>query len=125
MLRLQEAERLLETSQWCGAYYLAGYVVECSIKAAICSRVTPFSLPPNKKAWETLFSHDLQALLDMAGLSVDLFRSSASLQANWATVKDWSEQSRYQIVDEVDAKQIHSAITNPEGGVLEWLKTFW
>ncbi len=33
--RLREAEALLNAGEWSGAYYLAGYAVECGLKACI------------------------------------------------------------------------------------------
>jgi hypothetical protein len=37
--RLLDAERLLTGGRWAGAYYLAGYAVECGLKACIMAHV--------------------------------------------------------------------------------------
>jgi hypothetical protein len=37
--RLRDAECLLAAGRWSGAYYLAGYAVECGLKACIMARV--------------------------------------------------------------------------------------
>jgi hypothetical protein len=37
-------------------------------------------------------------------------------------VKDWSEESRYQIHNRQKALDIYSAITDPTHGVLQWLQ---
>ncbi|MSU78452.1 MAG: HEPN domain-containing protein [Gemmataceae bacterium] len=33
--RVRDADSLLKAGQWSGAYYLAGYAVECGLKACI------------------------------------------------------------------------------------------
>lgn len=47
-VRLQEANILLAAKQWCGAYYLAGYAVECALKAKIADNLATF-LPNQDK----------------------------------------------------------------------------
>jgi len=37
--RILDAEHLLAAGRWSGAYYLAGYAVECGLKACIMARV--------------------------------------------------------------------------------------
>lgn len=48
-----------------------------------------------------------------------------ALQANWLTVTQWSEASRYVIVEEYQAVELISAITDPDTGVFQWLKSHW
>jgi HEPN domain-containing protein len=38
-LRLTEAKVLLRAGQHAGAYYLAGYVIECALKACVAKQV--------------------------------------------------------------------------------------
>lgn len=44
-LRAAEARLLLDNGYWSGAYYLAGYAVECGLKACIARRVREFDFP--------------------------------------------------------------------------------
>ena len=47
----------------------------------------------------------------------------ATVSTQWNIVKDWSEQSRYEIgKTERDAKDLYDAIEN---GVLPWIKARW
>jgi hypothetical protein len=49
--------------------------------------------------------------------------NDAGVSPQWNTVKDWSEQSRYQIgKTEKDARDLCDAIEN---GVLPWIKARW
>ena len=41
LLRLKEAQVLLANGCWSGAYYLAGYAVECALKACIAKGTEP------------------------------------------------------------------------------------
>jgi len=45
-IRLKEAKALLKARLFSGAYYLAGYVVECGLKACICRKTKRFDFPP-------------------------------------------------------------------------------
>jgi HEPN domain-containing protein len=44
-LRLNEAEALLRSNHPDGAYYLAGYAVECALKACISKRTQRYDFP--------------------------------------------------------------------------------
>ncbi|MBV8565294.1 MAG: HEPN domain-containing protein, partial [Methylobacteriaceae bacterium] len=99
--RLSEAMLLLEGKHYSGAYYLAGYAVECGIKAIIAASFKSGVIPSGRFV-ERVYSHDLKQLMALAGLS-DLIdaacRASSDLEANWALVALWSEASRYEIID--------------------------
>jgi HEPN domain-containing protein len=60
--RLGDAEALLKAKRWNGAIYLAGYVIECLLKVAVCLRQGVRVLPSE---YET---HNYDALLQAAGL---------------------------------------------------------
>jgi HEPN domain-containing protein len=66
-LRLREAEVLLENGCPDGAYYLAGYAVECALKACIARKTVRHEFPDLSRARES--SHDLAELLRVAGLT--------------------------------------------------------
>lgn len=65
--RLDEARVLLAAKKYDGAYYLAGYAVECALKACIAKQVRKFDFPDKKLALDS-YSHDLEQLLSVAGL---------------------------------------------------------
>jgi hypothetical protein len=44
----------------------------------------------------------------------------------WNTVKDWSEESRYMHdIDENKSRAMLDAVSDPNAGILRWLKTLW
>ena len=48
------------------------------------------------------------------------------LEVNWTTVKDWSEQARYNSdIPETKARDFYSAVTARGYGVLSWLRKRW
>ena len=64
-----------------------------------------------------MYTHDLEKLVELAGLKSEF----AKKQANWATVKDWSPESRYKR----QAKDIYSAIASRKYGTLQWIRQHW
>ena len=52
-------------------------------------------------------------------------RSDAALMVNWAIVKDWTEQSRFERKTRADAQALFDAITDPAHGVLQWITSHW
>ncbi len=114
-MRLEDAQVLLERRRPSGAYYLAGYAVECALKACIAKRTEEGNFP---------HSHDLVKLLDDARLR-DMFeersRHDMEFGSSWGLVKDWSVSSRYAIHDE----QVARDMINCSRKVLECLKLNW
>ncbi|MBH1969654.1 DNA-binding protein [Moraxellaceae bacterium AER2_44_116] len=127
-IRILEAEALLAANQFNGAYYLAGYALECAFKACIAKKVNQYDFP-NKKLAIDSYSHDLALLVGVAGLQQELLKKlkvDKSFALNWAVAKDWSEQARYDSnIGQAKANDLYSAITDKDNGVLSWLKTFW
>ncbi len=126
-MRLDEARFLLANTQYSGAYYLAGYAVECSLKACIAKQTKEFDFPDKDRAIKS-FTHKPKDLLSIAGLD-NTFRLDAhanpKLASSWEVVTNWSEQSRYEIKAEADAKLLLEAIERPQDGVLPWIKRHW
>jgi HEPN domain-containing protein len=122
-LRIEEAEALLKARKYSGAYYLAGYAVECALKACIAKKTKRHDWP-NKDLVSKCFTHDIERLLDLAGLK-PLLPSDPAFQINWGIVKDWSEQDRYEQKSRAEALALYNAITDPTHGVLPWIKTHW
>jgi HEPN domain-containing protein len=127
--RLEAARALLSAPApcWSSSYYLAGYAVELALKACIAGQFQSHEIP-DKKFVNDIYTHDLQALLRLAGLDALLKRdakTSPDLLDNWATVSDWRETSRYELNTEHEASELVQAIGDPVNGVLRWLKKHW
>jgi hypothetical protein len=57
-LRIGDSGILLQNNRWEGAYYLAGYAVECALKACICKAI-PGNKFPDRETEPKLYSHDI------------------------------------------------------------------
>jgi hypothetical protein len=55
----------------------------------------------------------------------DEIGTNAALRTNWNTVRQWDDEKRYWIVDEVDAISLYTATTDAGFGVLEWVRRRW
>jgi HEPN domain-containing protein len=132
-LRLKEARALLAAEFPDGAYYLAGYAVECGLKACIAKRTREHDYP-DKKLVDKSYTHDVDRLLEAAGLS-DLLKNDLArneeLQLDWETVRDWSEQSRYELSKGdpagglVEAQLLIDSVESEKGGILRWIRQHW
>ncbi len=97
LTRIRDAEVLFDAGQWSGAYYLAGYAVECVLKACI-AKLTSLHDFPDKDLVLKSYSHNLEALLESAAFKSDhtsIFNTNPIFEENWLVVKRWSERSRY------------------------------
>lgn len=126
-LRIKEAEALLAASFYDGAYYLAGYAVECALKACIAKETREHDFP-DRAVVNKSYTHNLRELIGVAGLQRELDRTvenDGDFAANWNLVKDWSEEARYQRHPESKARDYCAAVIDPEKGVLPWLRERW
>ena len=127
-LRVTDGRVLLSAGNFAGAYYLAGYSVESALKACIAKRVRKHDFPDLKTVRDS-HQHDLEKLLAVTDLKPKLEKQTKrnrEFEANWAVVKDWSEQKRYETdISEKSARDLLTAITDPKHGVLPWLQMFW
>lgn len=126
-LRLKEAEVLLSTRNYSGAYYLSGYVVECAFKACIARNTKRHQFPDKKLANES-YTHDLESLSKVASLGPVIaarMGSDSIFTAHWRTAKGWTEESRYQVWTRQQARDLYRAITDKEHGVLPWIQQYW
>ena len=126
-IRLREAKALLGLGLHDGAYYLAGYAVECALKACIAKSTRKYEFPDKKKV-DSSYSHSLRELLRVAGL--DEARDEAAMldaefRENWRIVQSWSEQSRYRRHRPDAARELLDAIMSPRSGVARWIKRHW
>ncbi|MEZ2347702.1 HEPN domain-containing protein [Terriglobus sp. RCC_193] len=126
-LRLQEAQLLLSVGSYSGAYYLAGYVVECALKACIAKSTQAYDFPDRKRTNDS-YSHDVASLLKTAGLESALKyarQDKPGLGTRWEIAREWNEGSRYRIWQKADAAFLLEAVDNSQEGVLAWLKQHW
>ena len=127
-LRLAEAKTLLDAGFPEGAYYLAGYAVECGLKACIARQTRQHDFPPEPRAVADMDTHDLEKLVARAELRVQLQAEMArdpDFADNWKLVRLWSERSRYVRVPATEAARLYHAIADRRHGVLRWLRRHW
>lgn len=124
-VRLREAECLRESHLYAGAIYLAGYAVECLLKAAICKAL----------GWGELRStfavHDLEGLLLHSGLQQKIEEpTNASVLRNFKGIKEvWIVVGKQSIryadpvsFTESGAGDFLAQIQDPATGVATWLR---
>ena len=73
-IRIKEAKVLLDSSCYEGAYYLAGYAVECALKACVAQLTREHDFPPDKKELENIYTHNLDNLIVGAQLKESVER---------------------------------------------------
>jgi HEPN domain-containing protein len=128
-LRLAEARILAREGQFSGAYYIAGYAIECALKARIAALFRENEIP-DRNLVNRVYTHDLTALLNLSGLEKPLERdrqSDKDLDRRWSIVKNWTEQARYSTWTEQEAVAIIDAIDadGKSGGLFQWLSAHW
>jgi HEPN domain-containing protein len=137
--RLKDAEVLLAGGRWAFAYYVAGYAVECALKACLLKRmvITGWVFDEStKKAKEYLDdcrTHDFSAILRVAGMQKELDEkhkdfspAGDEFRDNWKVVKGWKVESRYDPTkSEAEARTLIAAITDEPNGVMIWIRNYW
>jgi HEPN domain-containing protein len=127
---LVDARSLLNDQRWSAAYYLAGYAVECGLKACILARVgiSPEVIFDERRFSERCWTHDLWELVKLADLEptrVAEMTANAALLQHWLLVKDWRETTRYETTPHHKAKKLYKAITDKPNGVMSWVRSHW
>ena len=125
--RIREARILFESGEHSGAYYLAGYSVECALKACFAKSVNRYDFPDRDGAGK-VFTHKLKELIKLAKLNNELAQAeeaNAQFASSWNVVCQWTEESRYSIWTKADADAILDAIMRRRNGVLPWIKRYW
>jgi HEPN domain-containing protein len=127
--RILDAKALLAARRWSGAHHMAGYAVECALKACVLAYVEKTGVIfEDRKYAERCWTHDLEELLRLAELkeafALDIAKN-AVLGQNWVIVKDWDEVSRYRKTPHQEAKKLSKAITDKASGLLPWIMSRW
>jgi hypothetical protein len=128
--RIEDAGILLAAGRWSAAYYLAGYAVECGLKACILAYVeqNPDVIFRERRFSEKCWTHDIDGLVSIANLETVRVAETAANPAfynNWNTAKDWREADRYNGRTETDSRELYTAISDPTNGVLQWIRNHW
>lgn len=130
--RLQDTRSLIRIRRYAAAHYLAGYTVELGLKSCIAKQTRRYDFP-DEDLGKKVYIHQLDELKKLAGLpdKVD-FKADQLLEQNWTIVKDWSEQSRYDVnwlkntrINRTRAEALLQAIEDPKHGVFQWLQKHW
>lgn len=131
--RLADAEVLMAQGRFAASYYLAGYCVECALKAVIARMIQPGEFP-DKTLANAVWTHDFDRLLIAVAAEAQSrgrpsptvsLASDPTLKFNWKTVSSWTEASRYQKGREQATRDMVAAITDPNHGVLQWIRKYW
>jgi HEPN domain-containing protein len=122
-IRLREAKLLLSANAPDGAYYLAGYAVECALKACIAKSTQRHDFPDKRRANRS-HTHDLEDLIRVADLEAAHSEAVRQYEFSWRwdIVIAWNEESRYRSNSIGDATDLIEAIENREYGILQWLR---
>jgi hypothetical protein len=128
-LRIAEAQALLALAVPLpdGAYYLAGYAVECALKACIAKGYAVEAWP-EKEFVARCHTHNLLELARLAGLEpVRALQAStnSTFADNWLIVSAWSERARYERHSQFETQELYDAISDAFNGVLPWIKVHW
>ena len=74
------------------------------------------------------YTHDLSTLFKISNLMTHFSEArvlNKDLDLNWTTVKDWSEQLRYQYnITQTRVQDFFVAVTDKKSGVLTWIKQY-
>lgn len=126
--RLADARALLRGHRYAAAYYMAGYAVECALKACITKQVNRYDFPDKKLAGGS-YTHNLEDLVDVAKLNDGLKAARVADEMfgrNWQIVCEWSVEDRYEPdISRDDALKLYGAITARRGGVMTWIRSNW
>jgi HEPN domain-containing protein len=126
-VRLSEAKALLKAELSDGAYYLAGYAVECALKACIAKETRRYEFPEKKRV-DASYTHSLKELVRVAELRDGLQEAAEAdprLREYWDVVESWSEQSRYGKNSKERARALIEAISDRNHGVIKWVMRYW
>ena len=87
--RLDEAQLLLLAGRFSGAYYLAGYSVECALKAVIAKKTQQYDFPDKQHVIKA-HTHNLQTLVEQAGMDDERKSIGKEIQSLQSTGELWS-----------------------------------
>jgi len=119
---IADAATLVAAQRWSAAYYLAGYAIECGPKACVARLTKEYDFPRRNTA--DIYTHNLDKLVNSAGLGIPFqaaMEVERQLELSWTFVKDWSEDARYDVRSEAQARDMYDKTVI----VLNWIRTQW
>ena len=127
--RLDDARALFNAVRWRGAMYMAGYAVECLLKTKLmriynCRHLRELEAELRRRgaltAHETIFTHQLEALLKLTQ-GLDRLRQNQSLWRAFNTVNRWIPAWRYtaNLTNREDAEDFMRAVEQ----IMHWIDT--
>ncbi len=97
--RLKDAKRLRDSSGWRGSMYLAGYYVECKLKARLMEIYDIWTLEElenklSQRAGKSVkaFTHNIEVLITHTGV---LKRMDSNARRSFAKCNQWKTDWRY------------------------------
>jgi len=125
--RWDDAQALLAAGRWRGAMYLAGYAVECLLKATLMRRFGCRQLAELEEELRrrgtlagaaTVFTHQLRTLLTLSG-GLDRLRQNATLWRRFNDANLWLPAWRYtaDLASRDEAEEFLAAID----AVRQWI----
>jgi len=125
-VRIAEAQALLAGGFYAGAYYLAGYAVECRLKAFVVKVIEddPGIIFREPGFQNDIWTHDFKKLLKRGVLEDQRNQEcllNPQLRQAWNVVFNWAESVRYGFPTELQARELYTAVSDPNCGVLAWI----
>lgn len=121
-IRVREAEVLLEANCPNGAHYLAGYAMECALKACFAKGILQGQFPDRDKVLQA-HTHDLRRLLRVSGVDGILRKSMES--AAFYGALTWSTGLRYRIDATPESARNYLSNLTADRGPLAILSSVW
>lgn len=127
--KLGEAEALYQSKFYNGAYYIAGYGVEFTLKATICRclKVELFDdTEVSSKISAPLRIHNVETLLIFSGLyhTLQVERTfDPQLELAWVLVAGWKEDRRYD--PQLYRPQTARRFLNAVDYFIKWIRKHW
>jgi len=125
-MRLDDAEALFDSADHDGAIYLAGYAVECALKACIAKQTQQYEFPDKEVVLKS-YSHTLTDLVKLAGPGLNVAydaRVGADVVFNrdWILVRHWHEDDRYRSgASGGEARDFVAAVRR----IVAWIQVYW
>ena len=121
-----DAQLLFEHKRYSNSYYLYGYAIELALKSVVALQFSENAIP-DRQLVNKIYTHRLNDLVGYAGLR-EKHSNELKIQefsAHWVVVERWSEESRYELVDVVNATAMHQAVQHETFGVFQWITKHW
>lgn len=124
--KVADARLLFEHKRYSNAYYLYGYGIELGLKACVSRQIVAETIP-DRAVLTRFLTHRLSELVGLAGLNERLQerRKDRNFDIRWSVVAEWSEESRYEMIDSALASAMKDAVEHPDHGVMKWLRQYW